>query len=162
MSVIGALALSLSVLPLAVVAQEVETTVSSADIVAVWNEDRSHVFDPDQVDLEELVWSARAIVVFANTPDDPLYLQQLSMLIEGTDLLTDRDVIIIADGNIDPPSGLREQLRPRGFALVLIDKDGRVALRKPLPWSVRELTRVIDKTSLRQQEVIDRRAANLE
>jgi len=38
-----------------------------------------------------------------------------------------------------------------------VGKDGRVALRKPAPWSVRELSRSIDKMPLRQQEMADRR-----
>ena len=45
--------------------------------------------------------------------------------------------------------------------LALIDKDGGVKLRKPFPWDVREITRSIDKMPLRQQELRDRRDANL-
>jgi len=52
---------------------------------------------------------------------------------------------------------LRSILRPRGFMMALVGKDGRVALRKPAPWSVRELSRSIDKMPLRQQEMADRR-----
>jgi len=40
---------------------------------------------------------------------------------------------------------------------VLIGKDGGVKLRKPFPWSVRELSRSIDKMPMRQQELRDRR-----
>ena len=43
---------------------------------------------------------------------------------------------------------------------VLIDKDGGIKLRKPLPRTVREITRIIDKTPLRRQEVEDRRIRN--
>ena len=46
-------------------------------------------------------------------------------------------------------------LRPRGFGLVVMGKDGRVAQRKPTPWSVREISRAIDKLPLRQQELRD-------
>ena len=42
---------------------------------------------------------------------------------------------------------------------VLIGKDGTVYLRKPFPWSVREISRSIDKMPLRQQEIRDRRDA---
>lgn len=54
---------------------------------------------------------------------------------------------------------MRQRLRPRGFMLVLIGKDGGVKLRKPVPWDVREISRSIDKFPLRQQEIRDRRAA---
>ncbi len=47
---------------------------------------------------------------------------------------------------------LRQQLRPHGFSLVLIDIDGRVALRRPLRNSVRELANFIDRTPSRRQE----------
>ncbi|MDX1782472.1 MAG: DUF4174 domain-containing protein, partial [Thalassovita sp.] len=50
-------------------------------------------------------------------------------------------------------SALREDLRPRGFMLALVDKDGQVKLRKPAPWTVREITRSIDKWPTRQQEI---------
>ncbi len=42
--------------------------------------------------------------------------------------------------------------------MVIVDKDSRVLLRKPSPWDVREITRAIDKTPLRQQELRDARA----
>jgi len=38
----------------------------------------------------------------------------------------------------------------------LIGKDGKVKLRKPRPWTVRELSRVIDKMPMRQQELKQR------
>jgi len=50
---------------------------------------------------------------------------------------------------------LRTKLRPRGFMLVLIGKDGGVKLRKPLPWDVRELSRTIDTMPMRQREMRD-------
>ncbi|NCX58295.1 MAG: DUF4174 domain-containing protein, partial [Rhodobacteraceae bacterium] len=40
-----------------------------------------------------------------------------------------------------------------GFAFVLIGKDGQVKLRKPSPWNIREIARVIDKMPIRQQEI---------
>jgi hypothetical protein len=50
---------------------------------------------------------------------------------------------------------LRTKLRPRGFMVVLIGKDGGVKLRKPFPWDVREFSRSIDKMPMRQQELRD-------
>jgi hypothetical protein len=70
-------------------------------------------------------------------------------------LLTERDVVVLTDTDPDSLSDVRKTLRPRGFALVVVDKDGAVMLRKPDPWDLRELTRAIDKTPLRQQEIQD-------
>jgi hypothetical protein len=64
-----------------------------------------------------------------------------------------RDVIVITDTDPAARSALRRELRPRGFNLVLIDKDGRVNLRKAEPWDVREISRQIDKMPLRQEEI---------
>ena len=50
-------------------------------------------------------------------------------------------------------SSLRKKLRPHGFAFILIGKDGQVKLRKPSPWNIREIARVIDKMPIRQQEI---------
>ena len=36
---------------------------------------------------------------------------------------------------------------------ILIGKDGQVKLRKPSPWNIREIARVIDKMPIRQQEI---------
>ena len=114
------------------------------------------MLDASEVELEAFKWIARPVVVFAGSPADPRFIQQLELLSSRVGELADRDVVVITDTNPDAKSALRTELRPRGFMLVLIGKDGGVKLRKPAPWDVRELTRVIDKTPERQQEVRDR------
>ncbi len=111
-------------------------------------------------DLNEFLWTNRPIIVFADTPADPRYQQQLDMLIEGEAMLRERDVVVLTDTDPAARSALRSKLRPRGFQLVLIGKDGGVKLRKPFPWSVRELSRSIDKFPLREQEIRERRGLN--
>jgi hypothetical protein len=44
-------------------------------------------------------------------------------------------------------------LHPKGFNWVLIGKDGKIKLRKPFAWDMRELSRVIDKMPIRQREM---------
>jgi len=61
--------------------------------------------------------------------------------------------VVITDTNPAAKTEAREALRPRGFNLTLVGKDGRVALRKPFPWHVRELGRAIDKMPMRLQEI---------
>ena len=77
----------------------------------------------------------------------------LDLLLAQTQDLASRHVIIVTDSDPAAASPLRLLLRPHGFALVLLDTDGRVALRKPEPWDVRELTRVIDKMPSRLREI---------
>ncbi len=112
-----------------------------------------------EVALNDFKWIARPIVIFAETEADPAFQQQMALLAEQPEALAERDVVVITDTDPAAESDLRRRLRPRGFMLVIIGKDGEVQLRKPHPWDVREISRSIDKTPLRQQEVIDRRNA---
>lgn len=109
------------------------------------------------VALEELLWLKRPVVVFADNPNDPAFQTQLRYLAEDPAELIKRDVVIITDTDPGIPSEVRSKLRPRGFSMVLLDKDGDVKLRKPLPWSVREIVHAIDKFPLRRQEIRDER-----
>lgn len=118
-----------------------------------WREDPGQVFDATEVDLDALQWVARPVVVFANSTRDPSFEDQMNELLRDLPELIARDVILITDTDPANPSDLRNRLRPRGFMLVLVGKDGEVKLRKPLPWTVRELSRSIDKMPLRQREL---------
>lgn len=107
------------------------------------------------VSLADFKWVNRVVVVFADSPLDPSFRSQMDLLAERPDVLTDRDIVVITDTDPDTLSTVRKTLRPRGFALVVVDKDGAVMLRKPDPWDLRELSHAIDKTPLRQQEIQD-------
>ena len=108
--------------------------------------------------LDAYLWTKRPIVIFADNPNDPRFQQQVNLLEESPEQLALRDVVVLLDSDPAANSALRENLRPRGFVMMLIGKDGTVYLRKPTPWDVREITRSIDKLPLRQQEERDRRA----
>jgi hypothetical protein len=113
--------------------------------------------DADIADLSQFVWEKRLIIVFADSPNDPNFGQQMENLRDRADDLIERDVVVLTDTDPGAEGPLRQKLRPRGFMLVLIGKDGGVALRKPFPWDVRELSRTIDKMPMRQREIRDRR-----
>lgn len=108
-------------------------------------------------DLSEFLWTHRPIVVFADSAADPRFQEQMDRLASGEQMLRDRDVIVLTDTDPAARSALRKKLRPRGFQLVLVGKDGGIKLRKPAPWSVREITRSIDKFPDRLREVEERR-----
>ncbi|SEQ24876.1 DUF4174 domain-containing protein [Thalassovita taeanensis] len=109
-----------------------------------------------EVELSQFLWIKRPIVVFADSPADPRFVEQMKFLAADVPGLILRDVVVLTDTQPAEKSALREKLRPRGFMLVLIDKDGQVKLRKPLPWDVREISRSIDKWPTRQQEIRER------
>ena len=108
-------------------------------------------------DLSEFLWTNRPVVVFSDSPSDPRYQEQIELLAERPDMLRERDVVVLTDTDPAAHSPVRRKLRPRGFQLVLLDKDGSIRLRKPSPWSIREITRSIDKSPDRQHEVEERR-----
>ncbi len=111
----------------------------------------------DEVTLEDFMWVARPLVIFADSPKDPRFKQQMAFIEDLPDDLRTRDVVVITDTDPAGESPIREQLRPRGFGLVLVAKDGTILLRKPKPWTVREISRSIDKLPARQEEVRERR-----
>lgn len=118
----------------------------------------SETFTPipaGEYQLEDFLWTARPLVIFADSPNDPRFIQQMEFLADQPEDLIARDVVVIIDTAPANASAIREDLRPRGFMLVLIGKDGEIYLRKATPWRVRELTRSINKMPIRQQEIRD-------
>lgn len=125
-------------LPLAALAQDAPAMaiVSGADVV-----------------LADLMYVKRPVVVFADSPNDPNFQRQMGLIARDFAALEARDVIVITDTDPAGKSEIRTKLRPRGFSLVLLDKDLKTTLRKPLPWDVREITHAIDKFPIRRQEI---------
>lgn len=125
----------------------------------VWAEDAPglEIREAGAHELAEYQWERRPLVVFADSASDPRFVEQMELIAADAGALAQRDVIVITDTDPGAMSPIRESLRPRGFAFVLIGKDGQKYLRKPLPWDVRELSRSIDKMPIRQQELEDMR-----
>lgn len=107
-----------------------------------------------EVVLADLLYQKRIVAIFADDPLDPNFLRQMALVAVNSADLVERDVIVVFDTDPAAASALRTKLRPRGFALVILDKDGKVALRKPLPWDTREISRAIDKFPSRRDEVL--------
>jgi len=139
------------IVALPVFAQEAE--LASAEMVEPQETDPLAPLDATEVTLADFQWVARPIIIFADTPADPRFREQLSLLAERPDPLLERDVVIITDTDPEARSELRQELRPRGFALVVMTKDGAVGFRRPSPRDVREITRGIDNFALRQEEL---------
>ncbi len=107
----------------------------------------------DEIVWADLMYVKRPIVIFADSPNDPNFVRQMELIARDPGQLAERDVIVITDTDPDARTEVRTKLRPRGFSLVLLDKDLRPVIRKPLPWEVREITHAIDKFPLRRQEI---------
>lgn len=107
----------------------------------------------DGAELNQFLWKKRPVIVFADSESDPRFVEQMRLLAEDPAGLLARDVVVVVDTAPQNRTALRQALRPRGFSLVIIGKDGASKIRKPLPWSVREIGRAIDKMPIRQQEI---------
>ncbi len=106
-----------------------------------------------EVVLDDLLYLKRPVVIFADSPNDPNFIRQMELIARDPAALEARDVVVITDTDPAARTDLRQRLRPRGFSVVIMDKDLRTTLRKPLPWDVREITHAIDKFPLRRQEI---------
>lgn len=120
----------------------------------------SAIVSAEGLSLDQFLWLKRPVVVFADSPADPRFEQQMAFITERLDVLVERDVVVITDTDPATPSAVRRTLRPRGFMLAVLAKDGSVVTRKPRPWDVREISRSIDKLPLRQQELRDGRSVD--
>jgi hypothetical protein len=105
------------------------------------------------VTLDEFLWVARPLIVFADSPNDPRFIEQMQLLAERPEPLLERDVVILVDTDPAARTEIRTALRPRGFSLVVLQKDGGVGFRRPSPRDVREITRGIDNFQFRQEEL---------
>ena len=90
--------------------------------------------------MSEFRWKKRPVVVFADSENDPAYLEQIDLLSARVEELLERDVVVLVDTDPAARSALRLKMRPRGFMLVIVGKDGGIKLRKPFPWNVREIS----------------------
>ena len=113
----------------------------------------------EDVTPESFLWQKRPILVFADSAEDPNFLRQIELLTRDPAELIERDAVVIIDTDPALRSAFRLKLRPRGFSLVVLDKDGTPELRKPMPWSSRDIIRAIDKFPLRRQEMLEQRPA---
>ena len=129
------------------------SSATAGETLAAWQANPSRIFSTSDVDLSDMVWVARPLVIFTNSPLDPTFKEQMALLQEGLDVILERDVMIVVDTNPKLKTTVRKNLRPKGFVWVLIGKDGSVKLRKPFAWNMREISRVIDKMPMRQQEI---------
>lgn len=136
-------------------AQTDSETIAAAEAGATGMEavDPLEPRDATRLMLEDFQWVARPIIIFADSPNDPRVAEQLALLAARPDPLTERDVVILVDTDPSARSAIRTQLRPRGFSIVVMQKDGAVGFRRPSPRDVREIIRGIDNFSFRQEEL---------
>ena len=112
--------------------------------------------DAAEIKEADYLYLRRPVIVFADSAQNPNFIRQMELLAPYMAELERRDVILITDTAPEAPSDLRRRLRPRGFALILMDKDWGSATRKPLPWDGREIINHIAKFPTSRQEALER------
>ena len=141
------------------VAQAADTTVPPVTDAAADVAPALEILDAAGIDVEAYLWERRIVAVMADSPNDPAFDRQMRYIQEQAAELQLRDVVVLFDSDRRSDSALRRMLRPRGFMLAIIDKDGEIKQRRPAPRDVREISAIIDRFPLRRQEMLDRRPA---
>jgi Domain of unknown function (DUF4174) len=117
-------------------------------------------------DLESYKWHNRLLLVFAPSPDDPAYQQQLELLENETDL-AERDLLLFHVFENQPGFAnkaslseaeslkVREQFNvaEQAFTTVLVGKDGTEKQRWNEPVKNADLFALIDQMPMRQEEI---------
>lgn len=147
-SVLFALFVALAAIPATGPAKAQETT-ETALVLSVL--DASGDLDP--MDFQ---WDRRIVAVLADSPRDPSFVRQMAEIEARAADLAERDVVVLVDSDRRSGSALRRMLRPTGFMLAIIGKDGEVKQRRPSPRDVREISAIIDRFPLRRQEILER------
>ncbi|MCW1934239.1 DUF4174 domain-containing protein [Pararhodobacter zhoushanensis] len=154
-----ALLLSLTAAP--VFAQEVLITPAPSDLALDTEAPVAElrILDAAGIDPASFLWEARIVAVMADTPNDPAFQRQMRDIRDRAEELALRDVVVLFDSDRASGSPLRLRLRPHGFMLAIIEKDGEIKQRRPAPRSVREIASAIDHFPLRRDEMLERRPA---
>jgi hypothetical protein len=107
--------------------------------------------------LDAYLWNGRPLIIFADSDKDTRFTEQIAALNNEADALEERGVIVITDvatgGSRADRSELRKRFRPHGFTVILVAMDGEVALRRPMVVTADDITRLIDRTPMRQREL---------
>jgi len=110
--------------------------------------------DAAEISRADSLLRLRPVLIFADSPDSPEFIHQLQLVERDLADLAGRDVVVLLDSDSRGDGEWRRALRPRGFSLVILDKDLRPVARKPSPMSVREMVRTIDSLPSRRQELL--------
>lgn len=106
----------------------------------------------DAPTLDQLRWTSRPVLVFADGPEDPRLARQLAVLTAEEAGLSERDMVVMTDVAPAGEGDLRRRFAPAGFAVLLIGKDGFVKLRRGAVVEPEELFALVDAMPMRRRE----------
>lgn len=120
------------------------------------------IYDAAEISLDDFLWTHRLLVVLADSRADPAFDRQIRFILEREQAMIDRDVVLITDSDPAARSQARTRLRPRGFMLAIIDKDGEIKQRRPSARDGREIIQTIDKFPSRREEFLEQNPSGRE
>ena len=91
--------------------------VLAGETLDIWRSDPTHIFDAKEVELSDVIWAARPWVVFADSPLDPTFTQQMALLQAEIAVLQERDVMIVVDTDPESPVQPAQNLAPKRLQL---------------------------------------------
>ncbi len=108
--------------------------------------------------VAEMKDARRILIIAAPSRDDPNLAKQRQALAGWRQGAADRDLETIevvgeaVSGSDDKGSALRQRydLPPKTFSVILIGKDGHVALRSATPWPASQIESAIDAMPMRR------------
>ena len=125
----------------------------------------------ERLNLEELRWEKRVILLFADSSENENYLKQFDTLTQNTSELEERDIAIVSvfqddlstiDGRLihtDSAKEINRMYNPqkKSFLSLLIGKDGGVKHRSTETISHTILFDIIDQMPMRRREMREQR-----
>jgi hypothetical protein len=106
--------------------------------------------------LSSMRWKKRVLVVSALKPYNPALIKQRQIFTDAQKAMTERDVVLVeAVGSTNTAQEIRKELSigPGDFWVLLIGKDGHVALYSQAELSASYLSQVIDAMPMRKDEM---------
>ncbi len=96
---------------------------------------------------------SRPVVVLSDSRDDPRVAKQIQALDGTKPELTDRDILVLQEARPDGPLRKKLGVETKGFAVVLVGKDGRVKKVWRDPVDPKTLFKIIDSMPMRRKEM---------
>ena len=104
-------------------------------------------------DLQQLRGKARPVIILSDSRDDPRVAKQISALDHVKPEIDERNISVLSES--DRHGALHKSLgvARRGFAVVLVGKDGQVKKIWRDPVNPKQIFTVIDRMPMRQKEM---------
>ena len=103
--------------------------------------------------LDDAKGKARPVVVLSDSRDDPRVAKQIQALDGNKPELTNRNIQVLQEAQPDGPLRKKLGIEKKGFAVVLVGKDGSVKKVWRDPVDPKKIFTIIDSMPMRQKEM---------